>query len=239
MIKTEKVTYSNSKNTFEGVIAWNDSLYEKRPVILVVHNYKGQFEFDVEKAKDLAKLGYLGFAIDMYGKGIRANTPKEADALMRALNEDRKELLKRIRLAVEKAKDFELADPSKIGALGFCFGGKCVLDLARSGDQIKGVASFHGVYDPPNIEYSGPIKAAILVLHGWGDPLATPQQTIALAQELTQKNADWNISAYGHTGHAFTNPYANSKETGMFFNASSNRRSWQLAMRFFEELFTD
>lgn len=234
-IKT--LTYSDAENTFEGVIVWDDTLEGKRPLVLVSHAYGGQAEFDVNKAKELAKLGYVGFAIDMYGKGKRGSNPEESRALMDEVTADRTMLLGRIRLAIETGKKHEAVDTNKVAAIGFCFGGKCVLDLARSGDEIKGVVSFHGVYDKPNIEYSEPIKASILVLHGWEDPLALPQQALDLVQELTERGADWNMHAYGHTGHSFTNPHAKAPENGMFFSEKSNRRSWKSMANFLEEVF--
>lgn len=236
-MQTKTITYSHAAHTFEGVIAWDDQIEGKRPLVLVSHAYGGQAEFDVNKAKELAKMGYVGFALDMYGKGRRASSPEEAQALMAELTADRAMLLSRIKLALETGKGQDFVDPHKVAAIGFCFGGKCVLDLARSGEDIKGVVSFHGVYDKPNISYTEPIKASVLVLHGWEDPLATPDQTVELARELTERNADWNIHAYGHTGHAFTNPHAHAPERGMFFSEKSNRRSWKAMANFLAEVF--
>ncbi len=237
MIQTKTISYGTSSNTFEGVIAWDDRQKGAKPLVLVVHSYVGQAEFDVNKAKALAEKGYLAFAIDMYGKGRRASTPDEAQALMAELNQNRQELLSRIQLAVQTGKELAEVDEAKIAAIGFCFGGKCVLDLARSGADIQGVVSFHGVYDPPGIAHSGPIRASVLVLHGWEDPLANPQQTVELASELTARKADWNIHAYGHTGHAFTNPHASAPERGMFYSEKSNSRSWKSMENFLAEIF--
>ncbi|TMM58344.1 dienelactone hydrolase family protein [Maribacter algarum] len=237
MIQTKEITYSNSEESFQGFFAWDDSIQGKRPLVLVSHAYLGKSPFDEEKAIQLAKMGYLGFALDMYGNGRRAASPEEGRILMGELNENRTLLLNRIQLAVQTAKDFELTDSNKIAAIGFCFGGKCVLDLARSGADIKGIATFHGVYDKPNMNHEGNIKSSVLIFHGWDDPLATPQQTIALAKELTERNADWNISAYGHTGHAFTNPQANSPETGMNYNKKTTYRSWRDLTSFLAEIF--
>lgn len=236
-METKEIVYSNAENTFQGFIAWDDSVQTKRPIVLVSHAYLGQSKFDEKKAIALAKMGYVGFAIDMYGKGKRANTPEEGRILMGELNENRSLLLERIQLAVKTAKEFEFTDHSKVAAVGFCFGGKCVLDLARSGEDLKGIATFHGVYDKPDLDYDAPINASVLIFHGWDDPLATPQQTIALAEELTERNADWNINAFGHTGHAFTNPNANSPETGMNYNERTTDRSWQSLTNFLEEIF--
>lgn len=238
MIKTETLIYTdNSGAEFEGTISWDDSHQLKKPGVLVAHTFRGQVEFETNKAIELAKSGYVGFAIDLYGKGRRANVKEEADALMKELNDDRPLLLERILLALTTLQKHPMVDETKVGAIGFCFGGKAVLDLARSGTDIQGVASFHGVYDPPNIPRNHSIKASVLVLHGWEDPLATPEQTVALANELTQGQADWQILAFGHTGHAFTNPQANFRDQGMFYQANADRRSWQTMLRFLEEKF--
>ncbi len=199
-------------------LAVNPNLKKKRPV-------------------ELAKLGYLGFAIDMYGKGRRADTPQESRVLMEELTGNRNLLLERIQLAFDTGRELELSDKSRIGAIGFCFGGKCVLDLARSGADVKGVVSFHGTYDKPEIDYPEPIKSSVLVLHGWDDPVGKPNQVVELAMELTGRQADWTITSFGHTGHAFTNPNANSPERGVFYNKKSNDRAWKSMTNFFEEVF--
>lgn len=239
MIKSETLIYSDPKNgnTFEGVICWDDEIKGKRPGVLVSHTFKGQSDFEIGKAKALAKLGYVGFALDMYGQGQRATTPEEADALMQPFLEDRSLLLNNIQLALETLKSHELVDVGQMGGIGFCFGGKCMLDLARSGADIRGVVSFHGIYDQPGLNHRGDITASVLVLHGWEDPLADPESTVALGNELTERNADWQILAFGHTGHAFTNPAAKFPEKGMYYKEASNRRAWLTMTNFFDELF--
>lgn len=237
MIEVENIEYSNAKDTLQGVVAWDNELLGKRPVVLVVHNYLGQFEFDENKAVELAKLGYLGFAIDMYGKGRRGSTPEEAQALMDELNADRGLLLERIQLALQTAKELELADETKVGGIGFCFGGKCLLDLARSGANLGGIVTFHGVYDKPGIDHKKNVIPSVLICHGWEDPLALPEETVELANELTELKADWTINAYGNAAHAFTNPKANLPEEGKFFHKKTNARSWKSMVHFFEEVF--
>lgn len=239
MIQSKTITYSDPKNgnLFEGVICWDDKFEGKRSGVLVAHTFKGQSDLEVQKAKDLAALGYLGFALDMYGKDQRATTPEEADALMQPFLEDRAMLLNNILLAHDTLKSMELVDETKTGGIGFCFGGKCMLDLARSGMDLCGVVSFHGIYDQPGLDHKGDIKAAVLVLHGWEDPLAVPDSTVALGHELTERNADWQLLAFGHTGHAFTNPAAKFPDKGMYYQEASNRRAWQAMTNFFEEVF--
>ncbi len=238
MINTEKITYSDhSGMEFEGVLSYDDNFSGKRPAILVSHALSGLTDFEIEKTIKLAEMGYLSFALDMYGKENRPSSREEASQLMGKLNSDRTLLFQRITLAYERMKKFDQVDQNKTAAIGFCFGGKCVLDLARSGADIKGVVSFHGVYDEAPGSSHTPIKAAVLVQHGWDDPVSPPDKLMSLGKELTERKADWRILAYGHTGHAFTNPQANSPERGVFYKESSDRRSWIAMKEFFRELF--
>jgi len=238
MIIKEKLIYTDPlNNEFEGVLAWDDSNTELKPGILVSHMWSGQSEFEEDKATELAKLGYVGFAIDNYGKGRRADGPEEAQKLMDELDQNRPLLQSRMLLAVDILKKQKMVNASKIGAIGFCFGGKCVLDLARSGTDIMGVVSFHGLLDPPKPHPNKKIKSAVLVLHGWEDPMALPDDMVKLSREMNGLNADWNIHVYGHTGHAFTNPKAKFPEKGLFFQPKSDKRSWDSMIYFFKEIF--
>ena len=191
MIKTEKLIYGalNSDQKFEGSISYDDSISTSRPGILVCHAYGGHSPFDIEKAEKLAELGYFAFAIDLYGLGRRGSNPEESMALMNEFNSDRVLLQERMINAFETLKNFDQVDKNKTGAIGFCFGGKCALDLARSGEDIKGVVSFHGLYDAPTAstgkQLKGTLKidSSILILHGYNDPMATPKSMIDLADE--------------------------------------------------------
>ncbi len=235
-IITKTLIYSDGPMTFQGFIAWKDDLPQRKPLILIAHAFRGQGAFDEEKALVLAELGYVGFAIDMYGQGRRAKDADEAGRLMNELTSDRPLLLKRILLALKTGRELPQADPERVGAIGFCFGGKCVLDLARSGATLRGVVSFHGLYDPPGIHHPGPIRASVLVLHGWEDPLAPPQAVLDLSEELTARQAEWTIHMYGHTGHAFTNPQAQNRESGLFYQEKSSQRAWLAMQNFFAEV---
>lgn len=237
MIQTKEHRYSDEKQSYQGVIAYDDTQQGKRPVVLIAHAWMGQSQFEENKAIALAQLGYLAFAIDVYGKGKRANDASEAESLMNAALANREELLQQLLLALNTIKQHELADANAIGAIGFCFGGKCVLDLARSGTALKGVVSFHGIFDKPNIAHGGDIQAKVLILHGWEDPLALPEAAVELARELTERKAVWEMDIFGHTSHAFTNPQANAPEQGMHFNRLATDRSWLRMTHFFEEVF--
>ncbi len=238
MIKTETIIYGDSENEFRGKICFDDRNSAPKAGVLVVHTIRGCTDFETEKAQELAKIGYVGFAVDMYGNGRNSNNSEKARVWMDELNNNRNLLLKRASLALETLKNHPEVDESKTGAIGFCFGGKCVLDLARAGAEFRGAVSFHGVYDKPEgLENNSPIKSSVLVLHGWDDPLNPPSSTVALAEELTARNADWQILSLGQTGHAFTNPTANMPERGLIYNELSNRRAWVVMRNFFEEIF--
>ena len=236
MIRTETISYNLSDGTYEGTISWDDAVEGKRPGVMVAPTIRGQTAFETKKAENLARLGYVGFAIDLYGKGKRGTTPELGSELMGELTSNRPLLSSRINQTLQFFKNHSLVDSERTAAIGFCFGGKCVLDLVRSGADTKGIVTFHGVYDAPPESSMDPILPKILICHGWDDPLATPEQTVALANELTVRQADWQILAHGQTGHAFTNPLAANPAGGMFYQPDADRRSWKAMERFLNEL---
>jgi dienelactone hydrolase len=235
-IKTEYIDYEDDAVTCEGYVAFDDAKKGKRPGVLVSHAWAGQSKLERGKAEKLAELGYVGFALDLYGKGKRGGSMEENAKLMQPFIDDRAMLRRRITAALDALKKHALVEPSRLGAIGFCFGGLCVLDLARSVPAgLKGVVSFHGLFHPPKLGPQAPITAKVLMLHGYDDPLAKPDSVLAIASELTQAKADWQLHAYGRTSHAFTNPEANSPDHGLLYNAVADRRSWVAMKNFFEE----
>jgi dienelactone hydrolase len=236
-IITNTVTYMDGDVALEAFFAFDDAISARRPAVLISHMWNGRGEFVAEKAKALAELGYVAFALDMYGKGILGTTPEENMALMQPFIDDRAMLQQRIKAALLTVKLFPWVDDSKIAAIGYCFGGLCVLDLARTGVDIKGVVSFHGILNAPNNLPNTPIKAKVLALHGYDDPMGLPAQTIEFQNEMTQAGADWQLHNYGHTVHAFTNPLANFPESGMIYNATADKRSWLAMQNFLTEIF--
>jgi len=221
----------------EAFFAFDDALVGRRPAVLINHTWVGRDDFVAEKAIKLAELGYVGFAVDMYGKGVIGTSPEQNSALMQPFMEDRLLLQKRVQAALYAVKLLPWVDDHNIAAIGFCFGGLCVLDLARSGSDLKGVVSFHGLLGAPDNSLDKPIKAKVLALHGHDDPLATPDQVLAFEQEMTLAGVDWQLHSYGHTAHAFTNPLANDSDHGMVYRAHADSRSWLAMKNFLSEIF--
>lgn len=237
MLRNQKIDYQDGDVTLEAYIAYDDSHHENKPAVLICHDWSGKNEFACNKADKIAELGYVGFALDMYGKGKIGNTKEEKIALMQPLMEDRAKLQKRILAALDAVKKLELVDPNRIGAMGFCFGGLCVLDLARSGADVKGVVSFHGLLHAPEDISEHSIKAKVLALHGFDDPMVTPDQVIEFGNEMTHANVDWQLDIYGNTMHAFTNPEANDPGFGTVYNKKADSRSFVAMREFFKEIF--
>lgn len=236
-IKTQAIEYEIDGAKFEGILAYDDASNEDRPGVLVSHAWAGRSEFEVEKAKALAELGYAGFALDLYGKGVLGQSTEENQKLMTPFVENREMLQSRLLKIVDVLKNQPGVDPDKIAAIGFCFGGLCVLDIARTGADLTGIVSFHGLFGAPGNTSGNNIKAKVLALHGWDDPMVPPKDVEALGKELTEGGADWQIHAYGGTMHAFTNPNANDPGFGTVYNETADKRSWQTMKNFLEEIF--
>jgi dienelactone hydrolase len=237
MLKTQKIEYHDGTTLLEGHYAYNDSIPGKKPAVLVCHDWSGRNDFADDKAKKLAELGYIGFALDMYGKDKTGNTKEEKIALMQPLMQDRSKLLQRITAAFTTVKKLDQVDTANIAAIGFCFGGLCVLDLARGGAALKGVVSFHGLLQAPENAAHHAIQAKILALHGYADPMVTPEHVMAFADEMTAAKVDWQLDIYGNVKHAFTNPQANDDAFGTVYNKKADARSWLAMREFLKEVF--
>ncbi len=236
MLKTKKIEYSDGDTLLEGYYAYEDD-NEKKPVVLIAHDWSGRNDFASQKAEKLAELGYVGFALDMFGKGVIGRTKEEKSALIQPLIDNRSALQHRMLAAFNTAKQLEMVDPKKVAAIGFCFGGLCVLDLARSGAEVKGVVSFHGLLHAPEDAVEHTIRAKVLALHGFDDPMVTPDQVIDFGEEMTHAKADWQLDMYGHTMHAFTNPQANDPAFGTVYSKQADTRAWTAMREFLKEIF--
>jgi dienelactone hydrolase len=236
-IVTREKEYEVDGTVFDGAIVIDDSTADALPAVMVIHGWEGRSDGQVEFARALAQLGYLGFACDIFGKGIRGNPAGDNSALIAPFLEDRAMLRKRLVGTVEVVRALPEVNPNKIAAVGFCFGGLCVLDLARSGADVRGVASFHGLFGKPEGLATEAIKAKVVAYHGWDDPMVPPSAVTALGSELTEAKADWQIHAYGGTMHAFMVPGANRPEVGIQYNERSAKRAWGSMKTFLAEVF--
>ena len=222
---------------FESLVVADDAATSPRPGILLFPNVLGTKEADFAYAEQVAALGYCVLVVDVFGQGKRTTRADANPAVyMNALNADRALLRDRLHAAHTLLRGLNNVDAARTAAIGFCFGGKCVLDLARSGADMAGGVSFHGVYDAPPFPARA-IAAKLLICHGWDDPIAPPAATVALATELTQAGCDWQIHAYGHTGHAFTDHSVNMPDKGLAYSPAADRRSFRAMRDFLDDLF--
>lgn len=237
-LRTQVVEYKHGNTVLEGYLAYDDALPGKRPGVMIVHEWTGLGSYVKGRAEQLAKLGYVAFAVDMYGKGIRPNNPKDAAAQAGIYRKDRQLMRDRATAGLKVLQAFPRTDVSRIAAIGYCFGGGTVLELARSGANIAGVVSFHGNLDTPNPADAKNIKARVLVLHGADDPYVPPEQVAGFEKEMRDAKVDWQLISYGNTVHSFSNPGAGKDASkGAAYNEVADRRSFAAMQQFFAELF--
>jgi len=237
-IKTAVIEYREGDTILEGLHCFDDGLSGKRPAVLIVHDWMGVTEHTKAVAEDIARLGYVAFAADIYGKGIRPSDMQSAAAEAGKYKSDRSLLRKRATAALESLKKDPRTDAQQIAAIGFCFGGTAVLELARTGADIKGAVSFHGGLDSPNPMDGKNIKAKVLVLHGADDPFVKASDISAFQQELRQGGVDWQMMYYGDAVHSFTQKKSGTdKSKGAAYNEPAARRSWLAMKSFFMEIF--
>lgn len=237
MLETKEIEYADGETICRGFMAYDNKLSQPLPAVLVAPDWGGRGEDACNKAIQLALMGYVGFAIDTYGQARLGKTKDEKRELMTPLRQNRAALTTRMLQAFNTVAQLKEVNNSKIAALGYCFGGLCVLDLARTGVDIKGVVSFHGLLSAPADAVFKTIPAKILVLHGYDDPLIPREDLNNFALEMTQRKADWQLHIYGLTAHSFTDPKAHDEEMGLHYNATADRRSWQSTTQFLEEVF--
>jgi dienelactone hydrolase len=237
-IKTEVVEYQQGATPLEGFVAYDANVTGQRPVIVIVHQWMGLTDYEQKRAEMLAGLGYVAFCADIYGKGVRASNPGEAATLAGRYKDDRPLLQARVKAALETARRHPKADAANSAAIGYCFGGTTVLELARAGADTKGVVSFHGGLGTPTPAAAGAIKAKVLALHGADDPFVPPAEVAAFEKEMREAGADWQLVSYGGAVHSFTDWKAtNLNITGAAYNEKADQRSWAAMKTFFSEIF--
>lgn len=237
-VATKTVEYRHGDVVLEGFLAWPEDTAEKRPGVLIVHAWKGLGEFVREKARLMARRGRVAFALDMYGRGIRPETNEEAAKQATIYRSDRELMRSRAARGLEILKGHESVDSGRIAAIGFCFGGGTVLELARSGADVAGVVSFHGNLDTPDPAHAKNIRAKVLVLHGAADPHVPMSQVEAFAGEMEGADVDWRLVMYGGAVHAFTHEDAGDDPSrGAAYDKAAAIRSWKAMHAFFAELF--
>lgn len=235
-IERQIILHEGPGGTFESM-AVHDPAQSGQPGILLFPNFLGTKEWDFAKAEGLAAKGYKVLVVDYYGQGKRGTDMDSGGALMGELTADRAVMRDRLLGALAALRSVPGVDSKKIAAIGFCLGGKCVIDLVRSGADILGGVSFHGLYDAPPFP-NGKITAKLLVLHGWNDPFCPVDATVGLAKEMTEAGVDWQLHSYGHTGHAFTaNDVPETPDKTFGFQPTTDRRAWQSMHNFFGEIF--
>ncbi len=239
-IETRTITYEHDDLVLEGYFAAPADKGDgaTRPGILIVHEWWGHNDFARHKAKEVARLGYAAFALDMYGRGIHADRAPEASRLAEPFYEDDFRLMRaRARAGLEVLAEQPEVDAERLASIGFCFGGTASLQLAYDRAPVRGVVSFHGSLPPP-LESDPKPEARILILHGAADPLVPEQQVRACTRRLTELGADWHLIAYGGAVHSFTNPDADGHGIdGVAYDENAHRRSWRHMRIFFQELF--
>jgi len=237
-IETQSVEYKHGDVVLQGYLAYPADITGKRPGVLVVHEWWGHNEYARNRAEQLAELGYVAFALDMYGKGITTDDPQKAGELAGQFYQDRQLMRDRASAGLEILKKQKYTDNNKLAVIGFCFGGTTALELARGGAEIQGCVSFHGGLNTPNTEDGKNIKASILVLHGADDPYVKTEEVLAFQDEMRQAGVDWQMNYFSGAVHAFTNPAAGSdNSTGAAYNAKAAKRSWKAMREFFNEIF--
>ncbi|MDX2177043.1 MAG: dienelactone hydrolase family protein [Candidatus Sumerlaeia bacterium] len=235
----ETVVYKEGETELEGFVVSPAKPGEKLPAVLVVHEWMGLNDFAKEQAARVADLGYVGFAVDIYGKGVRAKDAQEAGQLAgKYRSGDRALLRARINAALEEVRKRPDVDADRIAAIGFCFGGSTVLELARSGADVRGVVSFHGGIAPVDPADAKNIKAKVLVLHGAVDPYDPREEVIAFEDEMNAAGVDYEVVLYSGTVHSFTNPGAgNDPSRGAAYNERSAKRAFARMEDFLAEVF--
>ncbi|RMG67789.1 MAG: dienelactone hydrolase family protein [Nitrospirae bacterium] len=231
------VLYSDGETALEGYLAYDSDIKGKSPGVLIIHEWTGINDYIKRRAHQIAELGYVAFAADIYGKGVRPKTIEEASRVSSIYKKDVKLFRRRLLAGLKKLRSLPQVDETRVAAIGYCFGGTGVLELARTGADLRGVVSFHGSLYPEAWEGSN-IRTRVLVFHGGDDPFVSSEKVLRLWKELQSAGVMWEIHIYGKTVHSFTNPASgDDPSVGVAYNPYADRHSWQLMKEFLEEVF--
>jgi dienelactone hydrolase len=237
-IVSRDLDYRDGATVLQGYVAYDDAFKGKRPGVLIGHQWKGLGEYEKRRARMLAQMGYVAFALDIYGKGVRPTNRQESGAQAGRYRGDRPLLRQRAHAAVLELRKNPLVDGNRLAMIGYCFGGGTALELARSGADLKGFVSFHGNLDTPDPSLAKNIKGKILVLHGAIDPNVKPESIKAFHDEMEAAKADYQFISYSGAVHSFTEREAgNDISRGSAYDAKADHRSWQAMKQFFAEIF--
>jgi dienelactone hydrolase len=237
-IVTKSVEYKDGETIMEGMVAYDSSVKSKRPGIVVVHEWTGLGSYVKSRIEKLAKLGYVAFAADIYGKGVRPNNPKDAGETANIYKNNRPLMRKRVTLALQELKKQPMVDAQKLAAMGYCFGGTTILELARSGADLKGFISFHGGLNTPTPDDAKNIKGEVLAFAGADDPFVPASEVADFEKEMTDGHVKWELVKFSQTVHSFTNPDAgNDNSKGQAYNKDSDLKSWEEMKLFFNRVF--
>ena len=238
-VQTRAVAYTHEDAELEGFLAWDDAVDGPRPGVLVFHAWMGLGDFARDRARELAGLGYVAFAVDMYGPGNQPQNRQEAAALSGGFKADRARMRGRAQAGMDVLAGNELCAGQPVAAIGYCFGGTVALELARSGAPLAGAVSFHGNLDTPDPDDAQQIRGAVLALHGADDPYVPPEEVQAFQDEMRAAGVDWQLVMYGGAVHAFTEPAAGDDPSrGAAYHPAAARRSWQAMKDFLAEVFS-
>jgi dienelactone hydrolase len=237
----KSTSYEVDGETMKGFIAYDDSITGSRPGVIVVHEWWGHNEYARKRAKMLAELGYTAIALDMYGEGRQASHPKDAGKMAGEIRNNKDKMIHRFQAAKKILQNNQFTNKDKIAAIGYCFGGGVVLEIARSGENLAGVVSFHGSLATSSPATANNVKAKVLVLNGADDPFTKPEQITQFKQEMENAHVDYKFISYPGAKHAFTNPDADEfgKKFGipLAYNKTADEKSWSEMQKFFNKIF--
>ncbi|MEO8614264.1 MAG: dienelactone hydrolase family protein [Luteolibacter sp.] len=237
-IKSEPVIYKDGDTTLEGFVSYDDAAAPKsQPGILIIHQWTGLTDYEKGRATELAKMGYVAFACDIYGQGVRPPAPDASGKEAGKYKNDRKLFRQRLNAGLEELKKQAAVDPTRLAAIGYCFGGTGAIELARSGADIQGIVSFHGGLDSPTPADGKNINAKVLICHGADDPFNKREDVDAFQAEMRDNKVDWQMVYYGNAVHSFTEKGADGKQNpGAKYNKEADERSWKAMKVFFDEV---